>query len=390
MDLTKYGTSPYGPGSLLRGDQNQSPLAAALRGFLGQEEPGSVFDSAAAPNRAINNAVQLGSTISDLVPGRAAMSGVPAAMGMIRKGGRPDLFLTHGTNVRKLLNNNKVLTELTHPSMGITRDAPETPWAKRDGSVTLVARPDVFDPVRYPASLHNTDAWTPGYLDALHRPIGYAPRASTRTEAKLRLADRFEHRFDKGGLNAVDETVIGSTRFPSFEAYENSPLGADLLTRFARGTEGFLSEVQAQLTNLERIIAERLAEERGIKRPGEYSLGTELSKLASGDTPLGFMFEDVLAAQNLIKELRRVPQQYAELKAWGHVPVTGSSFSHVIANSKDFDSMDWNNLSSVLDDRGIKVIDWVPKTEKQWADLADYINAQALRSYKGNMRALPE
>jgi len=214
--------------------------------------------------------------------------------------------------------------------------------------------------------------------------------AMKKIAAKGRLADRFEHRFDKGGLNATGDVIVGSTRFPSFEAYENSPIGAALLTRFGQNTGGLPSEVQSQLTDLDQIIAERLAEELGIKHREGYSLAAELSKLASGDTPLGFMFEDVLAAQNLIKELRRVPQQYAELKAWGHLPITGSSFSHAIVNPKDMDGLDFNNLASVLDDRGIKIIDWVPKSNKAWEDLGKLINTQALKPYKGNMRALPE
>ena len=73
MDLTSYGASPYGEGSPKRGDQNQSKVAAALRGILQQEEPGSVLDAATAGNKELNAGFNLASILSDAVPAKGAM-----------------------------------------------------------------------------------------------------------------------------------------------------------------------------------------------------------------------------------------------------------------------------------------------------------------------------
>lgn len=76
MDLTKFGASPYAQGGPARGDQNQSALAAALRGLLGKSEPGSVLEAATAPNKSINEATGLASMLTDLVPPKALGAGV--------------------------------------------------------------------------------------------------------------------------------------------------------------------------------------------------------------------------------------------------------------------------------------------------------------------------
>ena len=74
MDLTSYGASPYGEGGPARNTQ-QNKVSAALRGALGMEEPGSVLDPDTAGLKAVNDKTQLASILTDLIPGKAALTG---------------------------------------------------------------------------------------------------------------------------------------------------------------------------------------------------------------------------------------------------------------------------------------------------------------------------
>jgi len=69
-DLTQY----RGPFLKSADSQpNMHPLAAALRGVLDQEEPGSVLDPQTQSNKSINNATNISSLVSNLIPSKGAM-----------------------------------------------------------------------------------------------------------------------------------------------------------------------------------------------------------------------------------------------------------------------------------------------------------------------------
>src|SRR5574343_560567 len=80
MDLTQYGLSPYAPGGKARNTQ-RNPLSAALRGFLGQAESGSVLQPDQAELSNWNSAGQAASHIADIATA-LPMKGV-AAMGAL-------------------------------------------------------------------------------------------------------------------------------------------------------------------------------------------------------------------------------------------------------------------------------------------------------------------
>src|SRR5574343_197760 len=90
MDLTQYGPSPYAPGGKARNTQ-RNPLSAALRGFLGQAESGSVLQPDQAELSDWNSAGQAASHIADIatalpMKGVAAMGAlVPLVLGGKRK-----------------------------------------------------------------------------------------------------------------------------------------------------------------------------------------------------------------------------------------------------------------------------------------------------------------
>lgn len=563
MDLTKYGASPYGPGSPLRGDQNQSPLAAALRGVLGQEEPGSVLDPATAGLKSINDKANLVSILSDLVPAKGAatlphaagifigpkaktwnaqaaakaaellraghdpeqvrrltgtslfpdgrlrqeisdhnaqltrmlmpdakpdalgaqlfhpeleaaypekmrdvvarlrgssetggeyrsgkikvtadnasnakstllheiqhniqdtegfarggspaefikdaqwaakargldpswaekkawldyskLAGeaearlvqrrraltpeerqntplewdvppesqkvinyddtaaeVPAAMAL-RRGGRPDLFLSHGAWSSSIMRKGELVRELTHPSMAITKDAPTAPW----GDLMLIPREGKFDPRASPAALHDMDAWTPSWQDNAYTSATARNKAgSIENDAQARLFDKFGHRWDKGGLNQTGPAAIGVNRFPSFEAFENATRGG------VKRLEGGAPVPQEHFEFLEDP---RLSKPEMLEKYLRGEMGSPADKVY---------------AQEIMKSMRQSPQNYAELKVFGHVPLTADNFAGVLAKKRKVPE----HVTQALRDRGLHV-----KTYDHWAneDLAAHAN----------------
>lgn len=80
MDLTQYGTSPYADPRNRR--QVQGFLPALLRGFLGQEEQGSVMEPGVQEARSTNDLGQGASVLSDLLPYGAAAKGAGKLAGL--------------------------------------------------------------------------------------------------------------------------------------------------------------------------------------------------------------------------------------------------------------------------------------------------------------------
>jgi len=546
MDLTKYGASPYGPGSPLRGDQNQSPLAAALRGVLGQEEPGSVLDPATAGLKSINDKANLASILSDLVPAKGAAAlphaagifigpkaktwnaamaakaaellkqghsaesvrrvtgthfgadglprqeisdaasvlrrfsspnastvaetldhpelvaaypelakkikvkinkapdetgmyhnggiqidapdessakslllheiqhGIQEAEGFarggspeefiknarwaakkrgmpdgwaeekayndylklagenesnlvqkrrgltqeelsttplrwhtpledqklkfyenqgeianaVRRGGRPDLFLAHGANVSGLMKDGELISELTHPSMALTKDSPATPW----GDVMFIPREGKFDPRTSPAALHDMDAWTPSWNDnAYTSATARNEVGSIENDAQARLFDKFGHRWDKGGLNQAGPAAIGANRFPSFEAFENAARGG--VKRLEGGTP-------VPHAHFEFLKDPRLSTPKMLEKYLRGEIGGPADKVY---------------AQEIMKSMRQSPQDYAELKVFGHVPLTADNFAGVLAKQGTPE-----HVIQALRDRGLHVKTYDP------------------------------
>ena len=84
-DLTQY-RGPFRVPS--DSPPNMHPLAAALRGSLGQDEPGSVLDPQTLSNKSVNKATSIASMLSDLVPSKGAASLVGFGGTFIGKGAR--------------------------------------------------------------------------------------------------------------------------------------------------------------------------------------------------------------------------------------------------------------------------------------------------------------
>ena len=361
MDLTKYGVSPYAAGSPNRADQNMSAIAAALRGLLGQDEPGSVLDPATAHNKRINDAVQLGSIISDLAPVKGAATGGMALAGALRRGGRPDLFLSHGANANMLMRNGTLLRELTHPSMAITKDYPMAPW----GDVMLIPREGKFDPRTSTSALHDMDAWTPSYSSAYAAGMGASTINTPAGLAQARLADRFENRWPKGGLNQAGTEAMGANRFPSFEAFENAKRGG--VKRLEGGKP---------VSKLDLDYLARLSDDWGLPKP------EILDNLIQGDPDLINGALNVGYGQRLMQTLRQTPQDYAELKVFGHVPITPDNFAGALVKEGGDPA-----LLRALEDRGLHYAEYNPYSQASLDKLGDEAN---LMQSLSRMRMTPK
>lgn len=356
MDLTKYSNSPYRGGMPARGDTNTSALAAALRGVLGQEEPGSVLDPETASNKRINDSVQLGSILTDLLPGKAALKGAALA-GALRRGGRPDLYLWHNARAKQLLQGGEaLLPELVHPSFGISKGAPITVMG---GDTLLIPRLNKVDPRTSPTSLQNRDFWSPLYQDSLSANM--PEDAGIRALARARLADRFDIFWPKGGANAAAGAfdVLGALqpmRFPSFAAFENHPRGGNALVDQLRGDppKGTTPITQERILELRDDVL-GLAES---KIPG-FAAATEGMNI-NEQLPLiaqGLPEVDKSKIYEFIKALRSSPSEYAEAKQYGPVQLSKDNFAGAIIKKSPFA----NKLADSLLDRGVDALVVSPK-----------------------------
>lgn len=252
----------------------------------------------------------------------------PIAAKALRRGGRPDLYLAHGASATNLFDvNGNLIRELMHPSFAITKDGPKAPW----GDVMLIPREGKFDPRTSSSSLHNMDAWTPTWEENISA-YPQLREAAGLTLPQARLEDRFQIRFPKGGLNVVGEGALGSLRFPSFEAFENSPLGAGRLG-------GKITDPETS-----RVIAWLRRDSRG-----HGVTNKEMLQLYLTDPSFGY----TNAARAAMQHLRKSPQEYAELKQWGPVQLSPDNFAGAMVKEN---SPRFFQIESALKDRGINVL----------------------------------
>lgn len=384
MDLTKYKSSPYAENSPLRGDKNTTPLAAALRGVLGQEEPGSVLDPGTAQNKRINEGTNLASMLADLTPAKAlAGAAAKGAMlaGALRRGGRPDLYLSHGADAANLLHKDgNILQELMHPSFAVTKGAPAPPW----GDTILIPQLGKVDPRTSPTSLHNRDAYTPGYLNSEVQSL--PSFATPRDIARARLKDRYKTYWMKGGLNVeTPDAVLQTMRFPSFGAYEHHPRGGDALID---------QLTQAHPEHTQNISGAKLKELKekmmlwGEKKLPGFTTDTDglpfdnkLALLAQAVPD-----EDKHKVYGIIKALRNTPSDYAEAKMFGPFQLSPDNFAGALIKEGNLS----DELAFALENRNIRT-DIVPEeifTDPSYrAETADMWHRFGVPH--GNSRTLP-
>ena len=294
---------------------------------------------------------------------------------------RNDLALVHGSHFE---NTEGIPGELTHPSLMIP--APKSLTATNFGENFLIADPRKFEPRTSPTVIKGSDFYTPRFQSAhfqgIKDPSSYGnPPMSTmlRLGAKERLADRNPYRWEKGGAfqeigSKVDSPWAITTRqapeFSSFKHFEEHPAGAARLDKFDPAVRP--QDITDQYTQ-----ALRMMEKSGLAiHEGGRSYAPHDPRFIEHKNRFGQMHEpafwemhgtwkgqpvdasqardiaDALRA-NRKKLLEQSPSEYAEVKRYGHVPVTGENFTHALVNPELY-----RNQGEWLRGRGITPINY--------------------------------
>jgi hypothetical protein len=321
---------------------------------------------------------------------------------------RPELMLSHSVELSKLLRNRQLPKELYHTSFGIKDNALMTEF----GPVTILPHLRKVDPKTQPVSVHAIDAWTPRYhnaasqradelLDDLSPELVNSMserQAILRANADARNADRLVSTFRGGGLGAEVASLSGAQsktfglpeygqggyrigdspmiwqkgnpqalqlqelsygqRFPSFQKYEESPLGARRLTH-GMDYERAYEEVADWIRSMPEIASKyRISEdERDLltKYMGENPrVNTLLRDAMRGHK--NFTPEQVEEARLLGKLLKRTNSQYAEAKHWGALQLNPENIAGIMADTRHVSGSMLKELERAGWNRGLPVV----------------------------------
>lgn len=309
----------------------------------------------------------------------AAGAAVPAAIGMLRKGGDASLMPWHQADGEKLLSAiQHGRAELTSPSIGISKDAIPDNFFLRNGDAMLIPKVGAFDPGAYSATLFNRDAYTPrsgDYFVNQAEPLF--------SEAQSRLMDRgmdsmLSGKFLRGAENpgtkgflertkpaAYDEIrsslggdlhgipVQDSPIFRNFADFEKSPRGAGVLYPGANATfpQYRANAVQSfekafpGISQMNRDTAMQavgqLMELRGrATSPEGLQMVLNTPEIMQHSYPeLNRMLQldpDALSKLSVFRGgLARSPSNYAELKVHGQTQISPEHFAGALLGVRD-------------------------------------------------------
>lgn len=377
-------------------------IAWALRkaGVPGLEKPVGGADWMA--EKGLTRPVQQGSgqvvgetigNLADPLSGLSAAAKGAAAIkaGLYASALRPELITSHSVELPRLMKKGQLPWELYNPSFAVTKDSLGN--FAGSGSVRLVGQEGLLDPKTSSSVLTAFDAYSPRWAsgagnrsDWLHDELaqyagkGYDAMSEVdrarliqmllRENANGRLTDKFISSYPKGGIfgesagkprattlphygkggykfnptmspqvaEPLQEFSYGH-RFPTFQAYEKSPYGAERLNnsrnasdvyddirRFLRAADGYASNEQLQiLQHLARGETGR-AEAYNIRK--SYPDATK-------------------KAQQLLRDLRVTKSQYGELKGYGPLQINKNNIAGVIdTGSPPRNAESWYSLLS--------------------------------------------
>ena len=229
----------------------------------------------------------------------------PMRSGAITKGGDPNLLLTHGTALERLLQALRGTSgeQISHmpaldtPSMAIAR-VPK-PFAAAD--VDLYMNPTKFDPaVTRRADLWPIDAYT-------YRSDPYLPNRFLRNP-KLRKHAKLSEGYQPDSISHL-MAVLTAPNFESFKAFEKSPKGAGRIIDQHASYDGFDTPYTAALTaGFYNWLA---------KQPDSYKLAQNLEP-----DYVPFLTQYLRENPAVVSKAQALPSQYGELKYHGSVPLT--------------------------------------------------------------------
>jgi len=232
----------------------------------------------------------------------------PVKREMIRKGGDPNLLLTHGSsfdNLLELLRQRKYSWKPSTPTL----DAPSMAIGKKpapfEAEVELYMQPQRFDPATNPRSdLYSTDIYS--YRKS-RQPNLYA------RSAQLRKDPMFTEGEAPSTAGRLLE-VAAAQKFPSYEAYENSWRGAKHLKT---GHDVPLDFPVGQYRSAENRFLNWFDNQSGVPFMPDNPDVPDMAR----EYLLRFPEEKALFQQ--------MPQDYAELKYHGPVALTPENIAAV-------------------------------------------------------------
>ena len=298
---------------------------------------------------------------------------------------RNDLALVHASPFSNSQGEFEIPSELTHPSLMIP--APKSNVLTNFGNNLLIADPRKFEPRTSGSIIKSTDFYTPRRGEAFFKGVKqpgdrFSQSQLLRLGAKERLADKNPYRWEKGG--AFQEigssgatspwglTTKYSPQFSSFKHFEESPKGLAKLDLYdpsmppQQVTEQY-SELLRRLGN--EGIGIRQPNVANVLRPQDERFTKNRFKFNQlhepefwqqhGDfegKPISGKLADLIVSRlrNARKDyLEHAPSEYAEVKRYGHVPITGESFTHAIVQPELYNQQaDW------LRNRGVTPINY--------------------------------
>jgi len=235
--------------------------------------------------------------------------------------------------------------ELYSPSLGITSlHNPGAELVRDFGDSVLIPRQGAFSP-RENNALFNRDVYTPRYsyfdggsvekvAERARNARLYGNNPAPRKEAVNRLVDRGlaappawltrKFNIERGGLMQESHSpglmhqlaAEASPRFQSFDHFINDPRGAGNL-------QGGAGSYYYKSADIERRMNEALANIPVDLRPS-INQRSDITKLLQNPD---FTPEEKRPFQQILKDLERIPSDYAELKARGPVAINPENFA---------------------------------------------------------------
>lgn len=253
----------------------------------------------------------------------AAKTGLPmlAGVGMIRKGGNPDLVAIHQTSPRKLwpwTQNDRLPENLTAPSIAINNGKITQDFGDGSGTITLVARPDALDPQKVGGYVFPRDVYTP-------RAEQFQEMAAKGVRPGRRELIMGEDALPDTPAHALSMQL--APRFRSYDAFERSPNGAEVLSGGMHPTD--LHNLQ---TAWQSDLYHTLQQQMGHRLPRDLGDGAEqFLEAMRQEAKAGMLTKGERAAySDFIQNYRRIPSEYAEQKVLKDVPLHGGNWAGAI------------------------------------------------------------
>lgn len=258
----------------------------------------------------------LSNMASDMLPGGGAV-------GMIRKGGRPDLNITHETSLQNIIRLLSGRSSLTNPSLAIASNEVAPFRGLHDSATSIVMNPAAahyFDPAKNKAAqLANRDTYTTLHKDLLPADFRTANPESLRLTEGVRSRRMADYLRAGSPVQDVQHmlSILGSPEFKSLSEYERSRYGARILNPKQALSEKATEDALQQ--NFPDVLEALRSSDTKLLDAG-MTLDVFKKRAKAGDKE----------SQKLFDILGSTKSDYAELKLPGELPLNSNTVSAMI------------------------------------------------------------